>query len=123
MPAGRPSEYDPAYCALVERCGEEGMGLAEIAAEVGVVRNTLRNWMAEYPDFLNAMTRAEEKSLAWWSSQGRKGIWSRDFNAPAYRLQVLNRFRDEWSDKSEQHHTGNMNLIVETGIERGDSGA
>mgnify|MGYP002149956458 CR=1 FL=1 len=35
MPKGRPSKYDPAMCEAVIAAGEEGMGRAEIAAEIG----------------------------------------------------------------------------------------
>lgn len=50
---------------------------------------------------MDAMTRAREFSLAWWEKQGLEGIWSRDFNANAYRLQMMNRFPDDWRDRQE----------------------
>ena len=59
------------------------------------------------------MTRAREFSLAWWEAQGLAGIWSKDFNAHAYRLQMMNRFPDDWRDRQELEVSGmlrNLNL-------------
>ena len=98
---GRPTDYDPSFCDRVVDFGREGYSKAMIAAELGVVRQTLENWASRHPEFLDAMTRAREFSLAWWELQGHKGIWSRDFNANAYRLQMLNRFPDDWRERQE----------------------
>jgi transposase len=104
---GRPTKYDPKLCDRVVQLGSQGYSKAMIACELGVVRQTLDNWCEAHPEFLDAMTRAREASLAWWERQGLEGIWSRDFNAHAYRLQVLNRFPDEWRDhKSLELHGG-----------------
>ena len=45
------------------------------------------------------MTRAREFALGWWEEQGRKGVWGgKEFNDRAFRLQVLNRFPEEWKE-------------------------
>ncbi len=80
--------------------------MAAIAAKLGITRETLNVWRRERPEFSDATTRARELALAWWEEQGRLGIWSRDFNANAYRLQVMNRFPADWRDKQEHAHTG-----------------
>lgn len=98
---GRPTDYDPSFCDRVVDLGREGYSKAMIAAELGVVRQTLDNWASRHPEFVDAITRAREFSLAWWERQGHKGIWSRDFNANAYRLQMLNRFPDDWRERVE----------------------
>ncbi len=103
-PRGRPSEYDPAFCEQVVEIAQEGAGLAEIAYRIGITRDTLNEWRKTYPDFSDAMTRALDASHAWWEAQGRAGTWSKDFNANAYRLQVTNRFRKDWSDRQEVDH-------------------
>ena len=109
MPAGRPTKYDPAFCERVVELGKEGYSKASIAAELGVVRKTLDEWAAEHEEFSDAITRAREFSLAWWETQGRSGIWAgSQFNANAYRLQVMNRFPDDWRDKQEVAHSGSI---------------
>ncbi len=110
---GRPTDYDPAFCERVVELGRCGYSKVMIAAELGVVRQTLVNWAERHPDFLDSMTRAREFSLAWWEAQGLAGIWSKDFNAHAYRLQMMNRFPDDWRDRQEVEVSGmlrNLNL-------------
>jgi len=100
-PVGRPSEYRPEFCEKVVVLGEKGYSKAMIAGELGVVRMTLDVWCKEWPLFNDAMDRAREASLSWWEAQGNAGIWSREFNANAYRLQVLNRFPADWRERTE----------------------
>ena len=114
---GRPSDYRPEYCEQVIELAREGMGRAEIAMSIGVVRATLTNWEKVHPQFLVAMTHAEEMSLAWWSQQGRKGIWAgSQFNASAYSLQVRNRFPRDFRDKVDHEHTGKDGGAVQSEV-------
>jgi hypothetical protein len=110
-PGGRPTSYRPEFCDRVIELGKEGYSKAEIAAELEVERKTLDNWGNEYPEFLHAMTRARELSLAWWDSQGRNNICNRDFNANAYRLQVCNRFPDDWRDQQRLELSGSVKPV------------
>ena len=103
---GRPTAYDPAFCERVVEFGRQGYSKAMMAAELEVVRQTLDNWARTYPEFLDAMTRARDYSLAWWERQGLEGIWSRDFNANAYRLQMMNRFPADWRDTHQVEFRG-----------------
>jgi transposase-like protein len=109
---GRPTKYDPGFCDAVVEAGKQGYSKAMIAAELDVVRQTLDNWAAEHPEFLDALTRAREAALAWWEKQGLLGLWSRDFNAAAYKLQVTNRFPEDWREKSEVQHSGELPVLV-----------
>lgn len=118
MPAGRPSLYKPEFCEEVIRLGVEGKGRAQIAAVLDVTRDTLDNWAADHPEFLRAMTRARELALAWWEEQGQKGIWAKEFNANAYRLQVLNRFPAEWRDKQDHEHKHDLSDPLKAMMQR-----
>lgn len=103
---GRPTKYKPEFCEKVMDMGREGYGVAEIAAELDVTKQTVHNWQKEHPAFLDAMTRARDLSEGWWASQGRQGIWGKEnrrFNSNAYRLQMMNRFG--WGEKSSREHT------------------
>ena len=74
MAGGRPTAYDPAYCDDVIEYGRAGKSLTWIATELGVVKQTIHNWMAEHPEFLDAMTRAKELSQRWWEDKGQEGV-------------------------------------------------
>ena len=116
--AGRPTKYDPAFCDAVIAMGKQGYSKAMMADELDVVRQTLDNWAGEHPAFLDALTRAREAALAWWEKQGLAGVWSRDFNAAAYKLQVTNRFPDDWRDKQDHEVTGRDGGPMEVTITR-----
>lgn len=98
-PGGRPSAYDPTYCDKVVEWGRQGKSRAWIADELGVVRNTLKNWEAEHPEFLIAMERALIASQRWWEDAGQNGMTSREFNAPIWSRSMAARFPDDWREK------------------------
>lgn len=115
---GRPTDYRSEHCARVIELGRAGKSRAQIAAVLDISRQTLDNWQAAHPEFLEAMTRAKDLSLAWWETAGQEGIFERSFNATAWGLQVRNRFPEDYRDKTELHHTGNgarsMTIITPT---------
>jgi len=100
-PGGRPTDYDPAYCAKVIEWGRAGKSRAWICAELGVVRNTLKNWEAAHPEFLIAMERALIEAQRWWEDSGQSGMFTREFNAPIWSRSMAARFPDDWREKSE----------------------
>jgi hypothetical protein len=108
MPAGRPTKYNPDMCARVIECGKEGMGLAEMAAAIGVTRETVADWRATNPDFSCAIKEALSYSQAWWEQKGREGAIGKidGFNATGYIFQMKNRFRADWHDRSAVEVTG-----------------
>lgn len=113
VPFGRPSEYDPAYCDLVLELGKDGKSRAQIAAALDCSRQTLANWEEKHPDFMDAMTRARDLSLAWWEGAGQKGIWlgGSGFNANAFSLQIRNRFPDDYRDRKDVGINGGANGV------------
>lgn len=107
-PIGRPSIYDPAMCERVVECGREGMGVAEMAAEIGISRETFNAWRKSRPEFSDAVKEAVALSQAWWEKQGRMATFGAidGFNATSYIFQMKNRFRDDWRDKHDLEHSG-----------------
>ena len=93
---GRPSKYDVAYCDRVVELGRQGKSRAQIAAAIGVSRNTLDNWAEQHPEFLSAIKDAHDLALAWWEEAGQLGMQRRDFNASMFIFQVVNRFRGDY---------------------------
>jgi hypothetical protein len=113
MPAGRPSEYKPEYCALVLECGEQGMSLAEMAKACGVIRETLHEWAKEHPEFSDAFTRARQASLAWWELQARVGLYNRDgvsLNSSLWSRSMAARFPDEYTERRKEEISGKDGL-------------
>jgi hypothetical protein len=101
MPAGRPSKYDPKFCAKVFELGKQGYSVVEMCAEIGVARNTLETeWPSKHGEFSEAFTRARELSQAWWEEQGRKNLTADKFQAQLYSRSMSARFPHDWREKT-----------------------
>ena len=105
--------YSASFCALVIDLGRLGRSRVQIAATLDICFHTLASFESKHPEFLQSMLRARELSQAWWEDQGQTGIWNREFNANAYRLQVTNRFPEAWRDKQQVEHTGKDGAEIE----------
>lgn len=105
-PVGRPSEYDATYCEKVIDLGKQGKSKTQMAAELGVTKTTLDNWVRQHPEFLGAMEIASTHSQAWWETAGQKGLTAEKFNASIWSRSMAARFPDDWRENSRHEHTG-----------------
>jgi hypothetical protein len=104
----RPTDYDPAYCEKVVDLGRSGASKAEMAHALGCTRQTMDNWAAAHPEFLDAVKEAVEASQGWWESEGRKATFGAtpNFNATSFIFNMKNRFPADWRDKQDHELTG-----------------
>lgn len=102
----RPTEYDPAYCERVIDYGRAGKSRAYMAAQLGVTRQTLHNWEAAHPEFLDAMDHARNLAQVWWEDKGQDGMSQQGFNASIWSRSMAARFPDDWREKQHVEHSG-----------------
>jgi hypothetical protein len=102
----RPSEYDPAYCDQVIEYGARGKSLTWMAAELGVCKQTVHNWMKQFPEFLDAMTRAQALAQQWWEDAGQNALLTPGFNSSVWSRSMAARFPDDWREKTSTELTG-----------------
>lgn len=109
---GRPTKYKTEFCDLVVQAGEDGETLAGMAERCDVHRETLNDWIAQHPEFSDAVKRGLQKSQIWWERQGRLATFggTEGFNATSYIFHMKNRFKDDWRDKVENEHSGNITI-------------
>lgn len=106
MPAGRPTKYDPAFCGVVIKVGEEGGSVPEMAEACDVVQTTLESWADEHPEFLEALTRAKQKSRTWFEKAGREGMYlGKQFNAQVWTRKMMSRYPGEYCERKQLDHT------------------
>ena len=104
-PVGRPTKYDPAFCDRVVKIGAEGYSKAEIAADLGVTRETVNDWIKAHAEFSDAISRAHDLSLAWWEKQGRTNLSTGGFQGPLWKQCMSGRFPAE-PYRERVEHTG-----------------
>lgn len=113
MPAGRPSEYRPAFCDQVVDLGKEGKSKAQMAAAFDVSRQTIDNWAVAHPEFLEALSRAETHAQAWWEAKGVEGLEKPGFNAAVWKKSVEARFRDDYTERREYQQTVRIEDLID----------
>jgi len=106
---GRPSKYKGAqHCKLVEEMLGKGKSLAQVASVMGVAVQKISEYQRRHPEFKAAVERGGSAALAWWETQGEKGLWAgKEFNAAVYQITMRNRFG--WDkDQSPMNVTNNV---------------
>jgi hypothetical protein len=113
MPAGRPTKYKSDFCDEVIELGKEGKSLVQMAAHFDISRQTIDNWAAENPEFLEALSRAKVHSQDWWENMGMKGMVGDKFNAAVWKKSMEARFRDDYTERKELTGEGGAAIKIE----------
>jgi len=99
---GRPSLYNPEYCALVIELRRQGKSKAQMASKIDVARSTLDARMAEHEEFRDAYARAMDFALAYWEGVDEKGMdVGHRFNDRAWWSMLRCRFPKEYQDAKQ----------------------
>jgi len=107
---GRPTKFKPAYCNEVINTMATGLSLTAFAGEIGVARSTINEWIDNFPEFSEAVRVAKAKrTLAL--ERGMLGAES----GPAVTARMFalkNADPDEWRDKREVQHSGEVGVTT-----------
>lgn len=99
--------YKPEYCDVAVGLLEQGYSMEAVAAEIGVTRVTLYNWIKEWPDFAGAVEIGKPKAAKWWEDRAREAATgAADGNPTLIIFGLKNRARHEWRDAAQIEHTG-----------------
>lgn len=108
MPAGRPTDYNPDFCALIIEHGEKGASVVEMAYECGVTKQSIYEWARVHPEFSDALNKARAASQVWWERKGRAGIEksSSEFQGNLWGRNMSARFPEDWREIKGTELTG-----------------
>ena len=119
-PGGRPSKYEPVFCDRIIACGKVGDSRTQMAAKLGIARETLNNWGKAHPEFLAALKRADTLSQSWWEDRLREIAVTGKGNVTAVIFAMKNRFKADWQERyvSEQtayveHDVNELTELIE----------
>ena len=116
LPLGRPSDYRPEFCETAIAMGQNGASKVDIADALDTTVKTIYNWMAQYPDFLRAMERAEQKAEVWWAEQGKKALWTPGFNSSVWSRSMAARFPRSWRENKNVEFSGKDGAPIEMDV-------
>lgn len=104
MPAGRPTKYKPEMCKTVIDLGKQGKSKTQIAATLGISKETLYDWDKNNEEFSDAIKTAMSFSQAWFEDYGQNGMIGEvdGWNPTTWIFTMKNRFRDDYSDTIKQ---------------------
>jgi len=99
---GQPTLYRPEYCEQVIEMGLKGMSVAQMCSSFNITRQTIDNWAAANPEFLEAFMKAKVHMQAHLEAKGYNGLESKDFNASLWKTTMMARFREDYTERREQ---------------------
>lgn len=96
--------YKKEYCEIAIKVMSGGESLVAVAAEIGVARKTIYNWMDSHPEFNYAINVGKAKSQRLHERTGEDGINGeiKNFSAPAWIFTMKNRFREDYAEEKQQ---------------------
>ena len=116
-PVGRPSKYDPKYCAMAVNFLRDGYSVTALAGKLGVARSTVFKWAEENEEFSDALKTGQALAALFWEDRLRDVAMTGEGNATAAIFGVKNRSREEWRDKHEVDHSSTDGSMKPTVIE------
>lgn len=104
MPAGRPTDYTPDLGEQILALMQSGLSLAASAAEVGVHRQRVYEWVDKFPEFADTISLAKGKRQLFLE----KRLLSAD-QGPVVTSTIFalkNAAGEDWREKQEHEVTG-----------------
>ena len=111
---GRPTKYKEEFNQLVLEDMLAGYTLSAFAGRLCVAPSTVKEWMASFPEFQAAVSRGKAMRQRTWETEGisiaRTGGTGSQATMVIFGLKNMG--TDEWRDKQEVAHSGQMTLAA-----------
>jgi transposase-like protein len=117
---GRPTKYKEEFNQLVLEDMLQGYTLSAFAGRLCVAPSTVHEWMQSFPEFSRAVARGKALRQRTWETEGltiaRTGGSGSQATMVIFGLKNMG--SDEWRDKQEVSHSGQISLgsLVETSM-------
>lgn len=101
---GRPTDFKPAMGEEILQLMASGLSLAASAAQIGIHRQRVYEWMERHPDFADTVKLAQAKRQLFLERR----LLSAD-SGPVVTSTIFalkNAGPEDWRDKHDHEHTG-----------------
>lgn len=101
----RPSTYTPERAeqvrGLVLHHFSEGRGIAHVARDLEVSRQTIYTWSKNDQELLDTLERGKDLRLAFWEEKAMNAAIDGTGNAPMFKFLMTNQLRDDYRERQE----------------------
>jgi hypothetical protein len=110
MPAGRPTIYTDELGESILALMESGLSLAAAAADLGVHRQRVYEWVDKHPEFADTVKLAQAKRQLFLERRLLKADAGPVVTSTIFALK--NAGAEDWRDKQEHEHSGRVDADV-----------
>lgn len=110
MPAGRPTDYTPTLGGEILSLMAEGLSLAAAAAELGIHRQRVYDWVDKYPEFSDTVKLAQAKRQLFLERRLLSADVGPVVTSTIFALK--NAGAADWREKQELEHSGEVGVKV-----------
>ena len=111
MPAGRPTDFKESYGEEILSLMATGLSLAAAAAELGIHRQRVYDWVEKHPEFADTISLAKSKRQLFLERRLLSADQSPVVTSTIFALK--NAAGEDWRDKQEHEHTGQIITIAD----------
>ena len=116
---GRPTKYRKEIADTLPDHFKEGQSVVEVCGEIGISKDTFYKWCAKYPKFSDSYKKGLLYSQQWWEKIGRAGTVGKvPINPTMWIYNMKNRFREDWNDRVQIEHSGDLTVTALSPEER-----
>ncbi|WP_311044332.1 helix-turn-helix domain-containing protein [Rhizobium lentis] len=108
MPAGRPTDWTPTLGEEILQLMSAGLSLAAAAAELGIHRQRVYEWVDRYPEFADTVKLAMAKRQLFLERRLLSADVGPVVTSTIFALK--NAGAEDWRDKQELEHKGQVSL-------------
>lgn len=112
MPAGRPTDFKPEYGEEILQTMAQGLSLAAAAADLGIHRQRVYDWVEKHPEFADTIKLAQSKRQAFLERRLLKD----DLPGPQITSTIFalkNAAAADWREKVDHELTGKDGGAIE----------
>ncbi len=111
-PGGRPTDYRPEYGPQILDLMSAGLSLAAAAAEIGIHRQRVYDWVERYPEFEDVVKLAMVKRQLYLERRLLTAESGPVVTSSIFALK--NAARADWRDTHDVEHSGMVTTMVDT---------